>query len=114
MAFQGSNVLGLGFTMTPDEAAGIIAREPRNAEALQPFVIGKDLNQRPDCSPSRWIINLRDWPLDRAKTYPDLIGRIRRLVKPQRDKLPDYKRRVRDNWWRYEHQAPTLYRRSSA
>lgn len=109
LAFQGSNVLGLGFTLTHEEAADLIARDPRNADALAPYVIGKDLNQRPDHSASRWIINFRDWPLGRAETYPDLIDIIRDKVKPERDKLPDYKRRVRDAWWRYEHQAPTLY-----
>ncbi len=109
LAFQGSNVLGLGFTLTHEEAADLIARDPRNADALAPYVIGKDVNQRPNHSASRWIINFRDWPFDRAETYPDLIDIIRNKVKPERDKLPDYKRRVRDAWWRYEHQAPTLY-----
>ena len=109
IAFIGSYVLGLGFTMTPNQAAELIAGHPRNAEALQPYVIGQDLNQRPDCSASRWIINFRDWSLEHAEQYPDLIDILRRLVKPQRDTLPDYKKRVRDGWWRYEHQAPTLY-----
>jgi hypothetical protein len=108
-AFIGSYVLGLGFTMSADEAAALIARDPRNADCLQPYVIGQDLNQRPDHSASRWIINFRDWPLERAAQYPDLIDIVRTKVKPQRDKLPDYKRRVRDGWWRYEHQAPALY-----
>ncbi len=63
VAFIGSYVLGLGFIMTVDEAAELIGREPRNAEALQLYVMGKDLNQRPDCSASRWIINFRDWSI---------------------------------------------------
>ena len=37
----------------------LIAHDPRNAEVIQPYVIGKDLNQRPDCSASRWVINFR-------------------------------------------------------
>ena len=59
---------------------------PRNADVLQPYVIGKDLNQRPDCSASRWIINSADWPLERAEEYPDCIEIVRRLVKPERDR----------------------------
>jgi hypothetical protein len=109
IAFIGSYVLGLGFTLTPEQATGLIARHPRNAEVLRPYVIGQDLNQRPDCSASRWIINFGNWPLERAQEYPEVLARVRHLVKPQRDKLPDYKRRVRENWWRYEHQAPSLY-----
>ncbi|MCA1672773.1 MAG: BREX-1 system adenine-specific DNA-methyltransferase PglX, partial [Actinobacteria bacterium] len=107
LAFIGSYVLGLGFTMTPDEAADLISRNPRNVEALQPYVIGKDLNQRPDCSASRWIINFGGLPLDRAETYPELIDRVRRLVKPERDqkKAADY----RKNWWRYGRRGVELY-----
>jgi hypothetical protein len=70
-SFQGSIVLGMGFVMTPEEARGLIARNPRNAEVLMPYLIGKDLNTRPDLSPSRWVINFRDWPLKReALTLP--------------------------------------------
>ena len=110
LAFQGANVLGTGFTLSDVEAAELIERDRRNAEALAPFVIGQDLNQRPDHSASRWIINFQDWALERAERYPDLIDIVRRKVKPQRDELPDYKRRVRESWWRFEHQAPALYR----
>jgi len=70
-SFQGSIVLGMGFVMTPEEARGLIARDPRNAEVLMPYLNGEDLNSRPDQSPSRWVINFRDWPLKReALTLP--------------------------------------------
>ena len=107
LAFIGSYVLGLGFTLTPDQAKSLIAQDPRDAEALQPYVIGQDLNRRPDCSASRWIINFRDWPLERAATYPDLIAIVRRLVKPERDlkKALDYRR----SWWRYGRRGADLY-----
>lgn len=107
LAFQGSNVLGLGFTLTPEQASELIQRDPRNAEALQPYVIGKDLNQRPDHSASRWVINFRDWPLERAEQYPDLIDIVHRLVKPGRDLNKRAQRR--DRWWIYAERAPELY-----
>ncbi|MHB1624613.1 MAG: Eco57I restriction-modification methylase domain-containing protein [Candidatus Dormibacteria bacterium] len=109
VAFQGSNVLGMGFTLTPDEAQLLLAEDHRNADVLFPFVIGADLNRRPDTSASRWIINFHNWTLERAELHAVLLERVRRLVKPGRDRLPDYKKRVREAWWRYEHQAPTLY-----
>ena len=109
LVFQGSNVLGLGFTMTDDEAAHMIAADPKSVDVVFPYVIGADLNRRPDCSASRSIVNFHDWSLERAERYDLPIQRVRRMVKPERDKLPDYKKRVRDNWWRYEHQAPALY-----
>ena len=108
LAFQGSNVLGLGFTMTEEQARDLIARDPRNADILHPYIIGQDLNQRPDSSASRWIINFRDWSLERAETYRDALEIVRRLVKPERDRNNRAQRRV--NWWRYAEWAPGLYR----
>ena len=67
IAFIGSYVLGLGFTLAEDQKDELIAHDPRNAEVIQPYVIGKDLNQRPDCSASRWIINFRDWSLEQSR-----------------------------------------------
>ena len=63
-------------------------------------MIGKDLNQRPDCSASRWIINFRDWPLEHAEEYPDCIDIVRRLVKPERD-TEQATSNYREIWWRY-------------
>lgn len=64
-SFQGSIVLGMGFVLTPEEAAELIARNPTNKDCLFPYLNGEDLNSRPDQSPSRWVINFRDWPLNR-------------------------------------------------
>ncbi|MGH3276775.1 MAG: Eco57I restriction-modification methylase domain-containing protein, partial [Streptosporangiaceae bacterium] len=107
IAFQGSNVLGLGFTLSVEQAAELIARDRRNAEVIQPYVIGRDLNQRPDCSASRWVINFRDWPLERAEEYPDCIEIVRRLVKPEREQ--NNRSNYRDFWWRYGENRPGLY-----
>ncbi|MFJ6473322.1 Eco57I restriction-modification methylase domain-containing protein [Streptomyces globisporus] len=107
IAFQGSNILGMGFTLEIGQAAELIRQDPRNAEVLAPFVIGKDLNQRPDYSASRWVINFRDWPIERAEQYPDAIDIVRRLVKPERDRNKDRSRR--ELWWRFTRPAPELY-----
>ncbi|MEH0446684.1 hypothetical protein QA811_24140 [Streptomyces sp. B21-102] len=99
LAFMGSNVVGMGFILAADQAAELIRRDPRNAEALAPYVIGKDLNQRADCSASRWIINFHGWTLEKAEEYPDLIDIVRRLVKPEREKKQDAG--YRKFWWRH-------------
>jgi hypothetical protein len=106
-SFQGSIVLGMGFVLEPDEAQALIAKDPRNAEALFPYLNGEDLNSRPDQSPSRWVINFQDWPLERAETYPDLMAIVREKVKPERDKNNRTQRRER--WWQYAERAPALY-----
>lgn len=64
-SFIGSYLLGMGFVLTPSEAAELIARNPKNRDCLFPYLNGEDLNSRPDQSPSRWVINFHDWPLNR-------------------------------------------------
>jgi hypothetical protein len=107
LTFQGSNVVGSGFTLTSDEKQRLLDHDPRNVEVIQPYINGKDLNQRPDCSAGRAIINFRNWPLDQAERYPDCIERVRRLVKPYRDR--NNRANYRDFWWRYGEHRPGLY-----
>jgi len=105
-AFQGSNVLGLGFTMSESEARTLIAKDPRNEEVLFPYINGEDLNSRPDSSGSRWIINFFDWPEMRAKEFPDCYAIVREKVKPERDRNKD--RHARTNWWQHLRTGPGL------
>jgi len=59
-SFQGSVVVGLGFVLTPQEAADLSEADERNRDVLFPYLTGEDLNGRPDHSASRWIINFFD------------------------------------------------------
>ena len=71
-SFQGSIVLGMGFILSPEGAQELIRKNTHNKDVLFPYLNGERLlNSRPDQSPSRWIINFRDWPLERAETYSD-------------------------------------------
>jgi hypothetical protein len=106
--FQGSNILGTGFMLTPEEAQRLIDRDSRNADVLFPYLNGEDLNTSPDQSASRWIINFFDWPLERAETYLDCMAIVREKVKPFRDRNPNRQRR--ELWWRFTRRAPELHR----
>ena len=64
-SFQGCIILGLGFTMSEEEAKAFIEKDPQNAEVLFPYLNGEDLNSSPEQKASRWVINFFDWPLDR-------------------------------------------------
>ncbi|MEU3166999.1 DNA methyltransferase [Streptosporangium sp. NPDC006930] len=103
-SFQGSNILGLGFTMEPDAARAMIERDPRNREVLFPYLNGQDLNSRPDTSGSRWVINFRDWEKGAAETYAQVLEK----VKPERD-ANKYSKTARDRWWLFERARPELY-----
>ncbi|MBD3376717.1 N-6 DNA methylase [candidate division KSB1 bacterium] len=135
-SFQGSIVLGQGFVLTPQEAEALIAKNPKNRNVLYPYLNGDDLNSRPDQSPSRWVINFHDWPLDRewdeqqkipkgppyAADYPDCLAIVERLVKPERSRwkrdragkelVGQYTLRnpLPHRWWHYADKRPKLYR----
>ncbi|MEU5341525.1 hypothetical protein AB0H18_11950 [Streptomyces sp. NPDC020766] len=107
-SFQGSNVLGKGFILTPEQAEDLIQRDPRNKDVLFPYLNGEDLNSRPDCSASRWAINFHDWNEERARSYPDVFAIVERDVKPERLKVT-HSKNARLKWWLYERSRPELY-----
>ncbi|MGW0712241.1 hypothetical protein ACWD4G_40925 [Streptomyces sp. NPDC002643] len=107
-SFQGSNVLGKGFILTPEQAEDLIQRDPRNKDVLFPYLNGEDLNSRPDCSASRWVINFHDWSEERARSYPEVFAIVERDVKPER--LKNNNRQRREVWWRFTRPAMDLYR----
>lgn len=119
-SFNGSKVYGQGFVLTPEEAQALIAKDPRNQDVLFPYLNGEDLNSRPDQSPSRWVINFKDYPLDAehddpkkpkgapyASDYPDCLAIVEEKVKPERDK--NNRKERREKWWQYAEKAPALY-----
>lgn len=111
IAFIGSYVLGMGFVLTPEEAQGMLDRDPRNADVLFPYLIGDDLNTHPHQEPPRWVINFWDWPEERAATYREPFERVCRLVKPERDRLGDDPTGLtrKHRWWLYGRDAKGLY-----
>ena len=106
-SFQGSIVLGMGFVLEPEEAQALIKKDPRNKEVLFPYLNGEDLNSRSDQSPSRWVINFHNWPLERAETYRDAMKIVMEKVKPERDQ--NNRKQRRELWWQYAERAPALY-----
>jgi hypothetical protein len=64
-SFIGSYVLGMGFILNVRDALAFITRDPKNKEALFPYLNGDDLNSHPKHEASRWVINFWDWPLSR-------------------------------------------------
>jgi len=106
-SFQGSIVLGMGFVLEPEEAQRLLDKDPRNRDVLFPYLNGEDLNSRWDQSPSRWVINFHDWPLEKAMEYPDCYEIVERLVKPEREK--NNRKVRRERWWQFAERAPELY-----
>ena len=117
-SFQGSVVLGMGFMMEPEEAQRLIDNEPENKAVLFPYLNGEDLNSRPDHSPTRWVINFFDWPLNRdtapvgyegpvAEDYPACLEIVELKVKPER--MKNNRKARRERWWQFAEKAAGLY-----
>ncbi|MGL4499130.1 MAG: Eco57I restriction-modification methylase domain-containing protein, partial [Planktothrix sp.] len=119
-SFIGSYLLGMGFVITPEEAQELIKKDPRNQEVLFPYLNGQDLNSNPDQSPSRWVINFFDWPLDAehddpkkpkgppyAVDYPDCLAIVEEKVKPER--VTKAKDVAAAPWWQFWRIRGELY-----
>ena len=75
-SFQGSIVLGMGFTFDDTDKKGVasplaemrrlIEADPRNREVIFPYIGGEEVNTSPTHAHHRYVINFRDWPLRRA------------------------------------------------
>lgn len=84
-AFKGTTTGCIGFVIDPDEAGELIRAEEKNAEVIKPFLSGEDFNSRPNQSPSRYVIDFKDWSLEEAQKYPLCLKILFDRVKPHRD-----------------------------
>lgn len=110
IAFIGSYVLGLGFTLSKADADSMIEHDPRNAEVLFPYINGEDLNSHPASRGSRWIINFGELSEAQASSYVEPWEWIKKRVHPERmtkDRVK-YPRMV-DEWWKFWRPRPELY-----
>jgi hypothetical protein len=115
LAFIGSYVHGMGFTMEPYEAQALIEADPSNREVLFPYLNGQDLNTDRGSCASRWVINFHDWPEERARIHTTVFSIVEREVRPERQRrLPngDYALRkpLPERYWQYADKRPALLR----
>ena len=74
-SFQGSIVLGMGFTFDDTDTKGvttslaemqkIIQENPTNQRVIMPYIGGEEVNTSPTHAHHRYVINFRDYPLRR-------------------------------------------------
>ena len=107
-SYQGSIVLGMGFTMSPEDAQALIKKDPKLMPTYcSPISEGEDLNQSPTQTAPRWIINFFDWPEEKARRYPDCFSIVQDEGSGhrERDKVKDAAARF---WWRYLRPRPEV------
>ncbi|HEY7326592.1 MAG TPA: DNA methyltransferase [Gemmataceae bacterium] len=108
-SFQGSIVLGMGFTFDDTDKDGVassislmhalIAKNPRNAERIFPYLGGEEISTSPIQKGHRFIINFADMSESQAREWPDLFRIVEERVKPQR--LRDNREAYRRYWWQF-------------
>ncbi len=117
-SFQGSIVLGMGFTFDDTDTKGIatpiaemrrlIEKDPRNQEAIFPYVGGEEVNTSPTHAHHRFVINFGERGEEECRRrWPDLMAIVEAKVKPER---MENNREVRKKyWWRFGETTPALY-----
>ncbi|MBD2606957.1 restriction endonuclease [Scytonema hofmannii FACHB-248] len=98
-AFKGHNVYGIGFVISEEEAQTLIDKNYNNTDVLFPYLVGEDVNSRPDQSPSRWIVNFRNWSFEEASKYPNALSIVEERVKPER--IQNKRKARSERWWIY-------------
>jgi hypothetical protein len=108
IAFQGTVVLGLGFTMSPDRALELIERDLRNRDVLFPYINAEDVCDRSDVSARRWIINFGTRSELEARAFQACFEQLEKTVRPEREKSSAAVRRY--PWWLHWRPRPELQR----
>jgi len=106
--FQGVIFLGDGYLLTIAEAEEMRQNDRRNSEVIFPIINGQELNNLPDQTSVRRIINFFDWSMEKSSSFIEPFERVRALVKPVRD--TDNRAVRRERWWQYAERANGLYR----
>ena len=115
-AFQGSILLGAGFTFDDANADGgktssiarmrqIMAAHPDRAAVIKPYIGGQEVNTSPRHEHRRYAMNLSHLSEQDARDrYPDLIAIAEAKVRPEREALPPtnaWNRDVAARWWQF-------------
>ncbi len=148
-SFQGSIVLGMGFTFDDTDRKGVatplaemhrlLEDNPRNKDAIFPYIGGEELNSSPTHAHHRYVINFRDYPLRRddiGELWADADADSQRELRRQAVVPKDYphpvasdwsdlleivrlkakperdvqnRKALRERWWHYAEKRPGLY-----
>jgi hypothetical protein len=106
-SFVGSYVLGMGFTLTPEEREALVTKSRKNAERIFPYLGGQEVNTSPTQSHDRYVISFGRMPLEEAEHWAELLAIVREKVKPERDR--NNRDNYRELWWQFGEYRPGLF-----
>jgi hypothetical protein len=122
-SFQGSIVLGMGFTFddsgpADEDTPGIpsplatmerlIAENPKNAEVIFPYIGGEEVNSSPTHAHHRYVINFGERSEEECRReWPEMMAIVERKVKP--DRMKNNREGYKRHWWLYAEKRGELY-----
>ncbi len=114
-SFQGSIILGMGFTFDDDkpdatpiaEMHRLITENPQNAEIIFPYIGGEEVNSSPTHSHRRYVINFGEMSEEKARKYSDLMNIVEEKVKPER--LAQKDKIGKEKWWQFLRSRTELF-----
>ncbi len=120
-SFQGSIVLGMGFTFDDTDSKGvatpivemerILAAHPDYREVIFPYIGGEEVNTSPTHAHHRYVINFGERSEEECRRrWPELMAIVEAKVKPERvtKDARKYPRMVHE-WWKYWNARPELH-----
>lgn len=125
-SFQGSIVLGMGFTFDDENPAAtpiskmkeILRYSPESNSLIKVYVGGEQVNNQAEFAPTRYIIDFGEMSQAGASEFVELWDIVSAKVKPERlnaDRYPSieakgkkYPRMVHE-WWKYWNARTDLY-----
>lgn len=112
--FEGFKPGGLGFLFDDrrEEANPIalmhelLARDPRNAAVIRPFIGGDEVNNSPELAHHRFAIFFGGMSEEEARQYPDVMSVVEARVRPDRERAT--RAGHQRWWWRFAETRPGL------
>jgi hypothetical protein len=123
-SFQGSIVLGMGFTFDDTDAKGvatpiadmerILAEHPEYREVIFPYIGGEEVNTSSTHAHHRYTINFGERSEEECRRrWPELMAIVEAKVRPERieaaRKSKSSHGRRAAIWWEHYHHAKELY-----
>lgn len=120
-SFQGSIILGEGFLLKEKEAIAIIKKNKIYSDVLFPYIGGADVLKIPEQKAPKWVIDFRDFSIEKAEKYELVFKKVEENVKPYRQRWKTDKNNkeiegtfalrkpLPQKWWIHAEKRPKLY-----
>jgi hypothetical protein len=112
VCYRGHMISGAGLVLSPSERDAFVAMRPSNSKIIFPYLGGEEINTDPSQGFQRFVINFGKRDLADVSEWPELLERVRTLVKPARDAVVDNTGKGghgKKYWWQFLDRCDPLH-----